>query len=175
MLEKQCFDIYIYTYTYKGIKYWGIRRKVCFFPRCSLESLSVSSWYRNTKRVRSLTLREWRIENREENLAACRPRNESTCGECNLAWRNTGVGTVVTLVSLARSFFPFLSFFGRDRRENRSVFFFFRRKIGTYLQGGRNKGGFGRKRAFRVSVCELQLTSSCANCFERGNERRWVA
>lgn len=125
MLEKQCFDIYIYTYTYKGIKYWGIRRKVCFFPRCSLESLSVSSWYRNTKRVRSLTLREWRIENREENLAACRPRNESTCGECNLAWRNTGVGTVVTLVSLARSFFPFLSFFGRDRRGNRSVFFFF--------------------------------------------------
>lgn len=128
MLEKQCFDIYIYTYTYKGIKYWGIRRKVCFFPRCSLESLSVSSWYRNTKRVRSLTLREWRIENREENLAACRPRNESTCGECNLAWRNTGVGTVVTLVSLARSFFPFLSFFGRDRRENRSVFFFFKKE-----------------------------------------------
>lgn len=45
-----------------------------------------------------------------------------------MAWRNTGVGTVVTLVSLARSFFPFLSFFGRDRRENRSVFFFFQKE-----------------------------------------------
>lgn len=152
MLEKQCFDIYIYTYTYKGIKYWGIRRKVCFFPRCSLESLSVSSWYRNTKRVRSLTLREWRIENREENLAACRPRNESTCGECNLAWRNTGVGTVVTLVSLARSFFPFLSFFGRDRRENRSFFFFQKENRDVFARRKKQRWIWKKTRVSRVGM-----------------------
>lgn len=144
--------IYIYTYTYKGIKYWGIRRKVCFFPRCSLESLSVSSWYRNTKRVRSLTLREWRIENREENLAACRPRNESTCGECNLAWRNTGVGTVVTLVSLARSFFPFLSFFARDRRENRSVFFFQKENRDVFARRKKQRWIWKKTRVSRVGM-----------------------